>query len=55
MYDNRGEIHLVLYPFDDEEIEKLRPGIILDTRNERSIVIKVTTHKNARMIQMTFQ
>ncbi|GGG06144.1 hypothetical protein GCM10010912_58460 [Paenibacillus albidus] len=44
MYHNRGDVYLVLYPFDDEEREKLRPGIVLDTQGERSIVIKVTTH-----------
>lgn len=36
---------MVLYPFDDEAREKLRPGIILDTRENRSIVIKVTSHE----------
>ncbi|WP_244996893.1 type II toxin-antitoxin system PemK/MazF family toxin [Paenibacillus woosongensis] len=44
MHHNRGDIYLVLYPFDDKELEKLRPGIILDTMENRSIVIKVTSH-----------
>lgn len=39
-----GEVYLVLYPFDDADREKLRPGIILDTRGDASIVIKVTSH-----------
>jgi PemK-like protein. len=42
---NRGDVYTVLYPFDDEEIEKLRPGIILDSQNGRAIVIKVTSHE----------
>ncbi|RJX40937.1 hypothetical protein D3P09_02660 [Paenibacillus pinisoli] len=45
MYLNRGDVYLVMYPFDDEAKEKLRPGIILDTRDQRSIVIKVTSHE----------
>ncbi|WP_438495787.1 type II toxin-antitoxin system PemK/MazF family toxin [Paenibacillus sp. IHBB 3054] len=44
MNHNRGDVYLVLYPFDDGEIEKLRPGIVLDTRENQSIVIKVTSH-----------
>ncbi|GIP08854.1 hypothetical protein J1TS5_10240 [Paenibacillus macerans] len=44
MLHNRGDVYLVLYPFDDKEREKLRPGIILHTENNRSIVIKVTSH-----------
>ncbi|MFB9276632.1 type II toxin-antitoxin system PemK/MazF family toxin [Cohnella cellulosilytica] len=44
MYHNRGDIYFVLYPFDDMEEEKGRPGIILHTREDRSIVIKVTSH-----------
>jgi mRNA interferase MazF len=45
MNHNRGDVYLVMYPFDDEEIEKLRPGIILDTKDKMSIVIKVTSHE----------
>ncbi|MGO4697724.1 type II toxin-antitoxin system PemK/MazF family toxin [Paenibacillus sp. 2TAB26] len=45
MNHNRGDVYLVLYPFDDGEKEKLRPGIILDTKDKRSIVIKVTSHE----------
>lgn len=45
MFHNRGDVYLVLYPFDDQDKEKLRPGIIFDTRNGSSIVIKVTTHE----------
>lgn len=44
MNHNRGDVYLVLYPFDDEAMEKLRPGIVLDTQGDRSIVIKVTSH-----------
>ncbi|MEC0167361.1 type II toxin-antitoxin system PemK/MazF family toxin [Paenibacillus graminis] len=44
MNHNRGDVYLVLYPFDDGEEEKLRPGIVLDTQGNRSIVIKVTSH-----------
>lgn len=45
MNHNRGDVYLVLYPFDDEEFEKLRPGIIFDTKGNQSIVIKVTSHE----------
>lgn len=45
MNHNRGDVYLVLYPFDDGHVEKLRPAIIFDTQDGRSIVIKVTTHK----------
>lgn len=45
MNHNRGDVYLVLYPFDDKDGEKLRPSIILDTRDSRSIVVKVTSHE----------
>ncbi|MNW54860.1 PemK-like protein [compost metagenome] len=45
MQHNRGDVYLVLYPFDDQKMEKLRPGIILDTQGQHSIVIKVTSHE----------
>jgi hypothetical protein len=45
MNHNRGDVYLVLYPFDDGDQEKFRPGIILDTKDNRSIVIKVTSHE----------
>lgn len=45
MHHNRGDLYTVMFPFDDEEKEKIRPAIILDTKNDRSIVIKVTSHE----------
>ncbi|MEC0330622.1 type II toxin-antitoxin system PemK/MazF family toxin [Paenibacillus macerans] len=45
MNHNRGDVYLVLYPFEDEEKEKLRPAIIFDTREQFSIVIKVSSHE----------
>jgi len=44
MHHNRGDVYLVLYPFDDGDAEKLRPGIVLDTQGNQSVVIKVTSH-----------
>jgi mRNA interferase MazF len=44
MYHNRGDVYMVLYPFDEGQFEKLRPAIILETQDNKSIVIKVTTH-----------
>lgn len=45
MNHNRGDVYLVLYPFDDDEREKIRPAIIFHTKDSRSIVIKVTSHE----------
>jgi hypothetical protein len=44
MNHNRGDVYSVLYPFDDKDESKVRPAIIFDTRDGRSIVIKVTSH-----------
>lgn len=44
MYHNRGDVYYVMYPFDDKMEEKARPAIILDTKDQVSIVIKVTSH-----------
>ena len=45
MYHNRGDVYYALYPFDDKDESKVRPVIIFDTREGRSIVIKVTSHE----------
>ncbi|WP_336764958.1 type II toxin-antitoxin system PemK/MazF family toxin [Paenibacillus sp. USHLN196] len=43
MNHNRGDVYLVLYPFDDMDSEKGRPAIIIDTRDKKSLVVKVTS------------
>ncbi|NOU81172.1 hypothetical protein GC101_20115 [Paenibacillus sp. LMG 31459] len=45
MYHNRGDLYTVLYPFDDMDAEKLRPAIIFDTKDNHSLVIKLTSHE----------
>jgi len=45
MNHNRGDIYTALYPFDDMDKEKLRPSLIFDTRDQYSIVIKLTSHE----------
>lgn len=47
MNHNRGDVYLVLYPFDDMDYEKGRPAIIIDTKDSKSLVVKVTS-KNIR-------
>lgn len=38
----------MLYPFDDGDKEKLRPGIILNTKDNRSIVLKSDVARGER-------